>query len=145
MLSGPRKKFCDGVVAGLSTTAAYRAAYPNSSVASARCNGARLIAIDSIRYEIARQRAKVEEIAGSSVMQCLEKRLFLARVVRARVASLEPDSDLWQSVETQPDGRRRFRLPDKLAAIETDNDLAGKGSEASVNDELAAMLRRCMS
>lgn len=58
---------------------------------------------------------------------------------------LEAGSDLWQAIETQPDGRNKLRLPDKLAAIELDNDLAGEGSGSNVNDELAAMLRRCMT
>jgi hypothetical protein len=59
-----------------------------------------------------------------------------AGLVRARVALEPPDSDLWQSVKTR-DGVSEFRLPDKIAAIVLDN-------EAEADDEISALLRRCM-
>lgn len=50
-------------------------------------------------------------------------------------------SDLWESIKRTREGAE-YRLPDKLRAIQLDNDLAGEGSEAQANDELAALLGR---
>ena len=120
---------------------AYRAAYPKASRDSARKHSSRLMAEDEIRTEIARQRAEAEKIAGSSVLTCAEKRIFFARVVRASPALLPEESDLWQSIKRTESGTE-FRLPDKLAAIKGDNDLAGTGKEAEANDALTQMLMR---
>ncbi|MDB6152454.1 MAG: Terminase small subunit [Chthoniobacteraceae bacterium] len=88
-------------------------------------------------------RAVAEKMAGSAVLTLMEKRIFLARVVRAVISNLANDSDLWQSIKRTKTGIE-FRLPDKLRAIEVDNNLAGTGSEAEVNDSLAGLLERCM-
>ena len=97
----------------------------------------------SIKAEIARMRAVAEKEAGSAVMTAVEKRIFAARVVRACVSKVPEDSDLWQSIKRTKDGVE-YRLPDKLAAIKLDNDLAGEGAEAEANDALAALLERVM-
>lgn len=79
--------------------------------------------------------------AMASLLTIEEKRVFLARIVRARVAELPEDSDLWISVK-RTEKTAEFRLPDKLAAIKADNDLAGEGAEASGGDALAGLLGR---
>lgn len=56
---------------------------------------------------------------------------------------LSEDSDLWQSIKRTEDGIE-FRLPDKLRAVEVDNNLAGTDSEAAVNDSFTQLLARCM-
>ena len=62
-------------------------------------------------------------------MALLEKRQFIARLVRSRL-TLEPEtSDLWQEFSTTEHGTKR-KLYDKLRAMALDNDLAGDGSEA---------------
>lgn len=143
MLSGPRKSFCDGIVAGKSATEAYCAAYPRATPESARKHAARLKAKAEVREEIARMRRLADEKAGSAVLQCLEKRMFLARVVRARPALLEHDSDLIQSIKR---GKNfgELKLPDKIAAIQLDNKLAGKGQADDGDDPIAELIRRCM-
>lgn len=143
MLSGPQRKFCEGIVAGLNGTEAYCRAYPKASRETARRNGSALLTKADVKAEIARLRAKADEKAGSAVLTLVEKRRFVARLVRAKVADLPPDSDLFNSVKRSKDGIE-FRLPDKLRAIELDNDLAGEGSEAGANDALAELLNRVM-
>ena len=127
MLSGPRQKFAEGIVAGNSATAAYRAAYLRSGQRAAEVGASRLLRNAEVTAEIERQRATAEKQAGSALMTLMEKRMFLARVVRANVALLPPDSDLWIGV-----GTRRLRMPDKLRAIKLDNDLAGEGKGRGV-------------
>lgn len=105
---------------GLTQTAAYQAAYPRASYGTARAKASALVTKGSIRAEIQRLRAKADAMASSAVMTLMQKRVFLARVVRANVALLRPDSDFWTGV-----GKRRFRMADKLRAIELDNELAG--------------------
>jgi hypothetical protein len=148
MLRGPQQKFCEGIVTGLTAADAYRAAYPKSSEAAARAHGARLVAKGNIKAEVARMRAKAEEKAGSAVLTLVEKRSFLARVVRARLGEGMIDADLVQAidVERRKDGKgwkdiHKIRVCDKLAAIEKDNDLAGEGSEAGKNDEFSELLK----
>lgn len=143
MLSGPRKVFCDGIVAGKPTTEAYRAAYPRATPEGARKHASRLKARADVREEIARLRRLADEKAGSAVMQCVEKRMFLAQLVRARVSDLPDDSDLFQSIK-QGKGFVERKLPDKLAAIQLDSKLAGEGNPNEAADQLAAMLRRCL-
>jgi len=136
MISGRQKAFCDGIVSGLNQTEAYSAAYPKSTAEAARKHALRLVANGDIQDEIARQRAAAEQLAGSSVMTLVEKRRYLARVVRARLTLLPDDSDLWNVT-----GKGHRRIPDKLAAIKLDNDLAGSGSEAGADDALTEMLK----
>ncbi len=141
MVTGPQRKFCEGIVRGDNATGAYRAAYPRSTAAAARRSASDLLTKPDIQKEIQRLRDKADKKAGSAVLSLIEKRTFLARLVRGRVGKLPPDSDLWNSIKTTEMGTE-YRLPDKLAAIKLDNDLAGEGSEAGANDGLAELLTR---
>jgi hypothetical protein len=143
MLTGPQRKFCEGVVSGLPAAAAYAEAYPKSTPANARKNASHLAARADVKAEIRAMRDKADLLPGSAVLTHAENRNFFARVVRAQVRKLPADSDLWVSVKQTEHGTE-FRLPDKLAAIKLDNDLAGEGSEAEANDALSALLERCM-
>ena len=71
-------------------------------------------------------------MAGGAVLTLAEKRSFMARLLRARPALLERDSDLWQSIKTTETGTE-YRLPDKIAAVKLDNELAGEGQSEGVN------------
>lgn len=133
MLTGPQRKFCEGVVSGLNYSEAYRAAYPKSTPECARKNAPRLKSNEVIAAEIDRLRARAAELSGGAVLTLAEKRSFVARLLRSRPALLDRDSDLWQSIKTTKDGVE-YRLPDKLGAIDRDNDLAGEGNAGdSVN------------
>lgn len=149
MLNGPQRKFCEGIVAGLSPGKAYAAAYPSAKRPDA--NSSRLMEKDGIVTEIERLRDKADKKAGSAISKAAlrqlskaQKRDFLARTVEAQIANLPRDSDLFVSMKSTEFGTE-FRLGDKLAAIKLDNDLAGEGSEAEANDALSQLLERCMT
>ena len=116
MLSGPRQKFCEGIVSGLNATQAYLAAYPNSSEEGARRSASVLLTKLDVSAEIERMRRKAEERAGSAVLTLAEKRAKLAAIVR----------------QDKP----------VIKAIALDNDLAGEGSEAKGNEGLSALIAR---
>jgi Terminase small subunit len=142
MLSGPRRKFCEGIIAGNKGVAAYLAAYPRSSRRAGEVGASRLLRKAEIQTAIERMRTQADREAGSALMTLIKKRKRLARIVRARVAVEPPDSDLWQAVKTR-DGVSEFRLPDKIEAIVLDSRLAGQGNEAEADDEISALLKRC--
>jgi hypothetical protein len=56
----------------------------------------------------------------------MERRMFLARIVRAQVVSLPDESDLWIA-------KGRLRIADKIAAIRLDNELAGEGDGGEID------------
>jgi hypothetical protein len=141
MLSAQQQRFCAVYATDGNAAAAYRAAYPSSSEAAANTSASRLLKNADIQAEVSRIRNAATGVVGTAVLSIAEKRNFLARLVRARVAELGSDSDLWQSIKTT-DAGAEYRLPDKLRAIETDNDLAGDGSTATGNDGIAALIAR---
>ena len=57
------------------------------------------------------------------------------------MSDLPPESDLWQEVSCTEFGTKR-KMPDKLRAIQIDNDLAAKGGAAGAADALTAALAR---
>ena len=140
-------KFADGVASGMTTTDAYVAAYPKCTRAAARGSAHKLMRRPDVQAEIQRIRQRAQELGGGSVMTLLEKRRFLARVVRAQVERLADagadgiDSDLWESVKITSSSRE-FKLPSKLAAIRADHDLAGNPASTDTDDALADLLRR---
>ena len=86
-----------------------------------------------LKAEGARRAAAVAE---GVVLSIVEKRLFLARVVRTPLADVTPQSDLcqeWSLVESERARSERIRMPSKLDAIKLDNELApandGRGFE----------------
>lgn len=127
MLSGPRQKFCEGIVSGLNATQAYLAAYPDCDPEHAAKNTTRLKKNEEVQAEIARLRKKAEERAGSAVLTLAEKRAKLAAIVRQQSAII--------------DGCE-LSVTDKLKAIALDNDLSGQGAEAEGNRGLAALIAR---
>lgn len=143
VLTGPQRKFCEGIVSGKTATEAYLAAYPNATPATARKNAARVKANEGVLDEIARLRAAADAAAGSAVLTLAEKRTWLARLVRSNLAGFDTDKDgdLLQSIEPCEFGQK-LKLAGKIDAIKLDNDLAGEGSEAGANDALTALLAR---
>ena len=93
MLSKPHRKFCEAIVSGLTGVRAYALAYPRCSLKTARFNASHLRAKPSIQQEIARMRAQANAIVGPVVLTLIEKRLWLARVVRANLYRLDPEID----------------------------------------------------
>ena len=141
MLSAQQQRFCAVYATDGNAAAAYRAAYPKSSGNAANTSASRLLKNADIQAEVSRIRNAASGIVGMAVLSIAEKRDFIARLVRARVGELRSDSDLWQSIKTTEAGTE-YRLPDKLRAIQADNDLAGVGSTAAGNEGLAALIGR---
>lgn len=81
------------------------------------------------------------QAAASDVLSIIEKRRFIARLVRCKPAVEPHYSDLWNGVEAV-DGVIKYKLPDKMRAIALDNDLAGEGAEASGNKALGELVKR---
>lgn len=134
MLSGPHQKFAEGIAGGMTTTEAYSAAYPDSAPRSARANGARLMANDSIASEVSRLRKAAEQAADGTVMTLAEELRFLTAVVRTPVREVEPGSPLaqeWSEETTDFGGKTRVKMPDKLRALELFAKLTGQ-----LNDKL---------
>lgn len=140
MISGPQRKFCEGIVSGLNQTDAYTRAYPRSSKIASKDNASRLIAKDSIKAEIQRMRDKADRMKGSAVMTLAEKRSFLARVVRMKGGEEMPpeNEDLVNGIRLKEQGIELL-MPDKLRAIMIDNDLSGDGAEAQKNVAVAGL------
>ena len=72
ILSGPHKRFAEGIAGGMNGTAAYRAAYPEANYNSARTRGAALFANVDIVSEIERLRSAVEAEFKLTKVQWLE-------------------------------------------------------------------------
>ena len=137
MLSTPHQKFCECIVAGFSRTAAYSAAFPSASTATARSHGSTLLRKPHIMAEIARLRGNAADTAGPALLSTVEKRAFLARVMRA---ASDEDADGDTPVIT---------VRDRLAAIKLDMELApDEVQETEAQKELAAfhdIIRRVRS
>ncbi len=144
MLTTAQRNFCEGVVSGLTPAEAWKKAHPRvKSAAAARAAAKRALGDAEVCAEIQRLRDLAASQAGGAVLTLVEKRKFLARLVRAQIASLPEDSDLFVSITRGRKGTE-YRLGDKLAAIKLDNNLAGDGSEAEKEDALGGLLRRVM-
>jgi hypothetical protein len=136
-MTGQQRKFAQGVAIGLNQAKAYRAAYPKCSAKAAESKASRLVRNGRVRDYVNDLRL---EAHTKTVMIIREKREFLARVVRCKVFEEPPESDVWASIKHTEHGLE-MKLPDKIAAIKADNDLAGEGSEAEGRDALREMLK----
>ena len=145
VLSGPHQKFAEGIATGLNATEAYRAAYPSASEASLRAAASKLLTNDNISAEIERIRRAAEVLAGGCVLTLAMKRQFLYEVVTTAPAAISENSHLCQEfTRTRSAGRdgeawetEKIKMPDKIRAIITDNDLASEGSDAKAADAFA--------
>lgn len=94
-------------------------------------------------------KARVTELlllsAGKCVLSIEEKRNFLARCVRTPIGEIDHTSDLCQErtfIEGQEDTSVKVKMPDKLRAIQLDNDLAVDGAEAGKNRAIEIVIRK---
>lgn len=106
---------------GVSAIGAHRVAYPHSPWADGTAHT--VLKRPAVQAEILRLRAQAQQMGGPAFLTLIEKRMFLARVVRAQVALLPHDCDLWQRMHQSPRGTF-YGLPDKLDAIIADNELS---------------------
>lgn len=89
--------------------------------------------------EVIEKEIQAQEMAGA-VMDVHEKRRFLARVVRVKRSDwAKPENeDLiqeWREKQTEDSHEITIKIPAKIAAIETDNDLAGHGAKFRVQEK----------
>ena len=106
-------------------------------------NGSIAARVEWLVAEAERRLREVEENSQApTILAIMEKRLFLARVVRTPIGEVDESSDLCQSCEIDDKGGRKYKMPDKLRAIQLDNDLSGEGSEAKSADALTEMMQR---
>lgn len=141
MLNGRQYKFAVGVASGLSSVEAYQAAYPQAGSESARRSASLLMTNHDVLEEVERIRGKADSLGEQAVLAILEKRRFLARLVRARISELPDNSDLWHEITQTEHGTKR-KLPCKLRAILLDNDLASEGAQAGGQNELVILIKR---
>lgn len=132
-------------IKGMSAAEAYKEVW-KCSQSSAESAGPRLgrdvqvmSRVSDLRKEKA-ERAKLKDF-----LTVEEKRNFLARVVRAHGKKLDfagADADLIQGVKLDKFGNEMLEIPDKLAAIRIDNDLAVDGAEAEANKAMEIIIRK---
>lgn len=132
-----------------SAAGAYRKCWPKSSPASSETDGPKLARNSQVKLRIAYLRAKatekLKEKAGAVVLSIAEKRAFLARVVRTSAGRVRRNSRLvqeWSETMSEGGTTTKVRIPDKLAAIKLDNDLAAEGAEAGANKAIEVLIRR---
>lgn len=128
-LTSPRdEKFCQGIAAGKTGAAAYRAACGHNPI------GAKQMAFELLqRPEI---NARIEELREASeskhILTMQERRKFLARNVRVDLTKFDPlqDGDLVQEIDYHPDGKvKKYKLPGKRECVMDDAKLAGDLTE----------------
>lgn len=115
-------------------------AYHEAGFTPNRGNATRLNANESVKARVAWIK---EQSAVETILTIQEKRKFLAKVVRTPIGNVDQDSDLCQEFAKTADSIR-FKMPDKLAAIRLDNDLAGDGSEAAAQLSSVQVLAQIM-
>jgi hypothetical protein len=77
-------------------------------------------------------------------LSIMEKRKFLARIVRTPAGAVTKDSDLcqeWSESSTDAGSCMKIKMPDKLKAIQIDNDLAGEGDNAKLGTAVEALAK----
>lgn len=140
MLTGPQRKFCEGIAKGMTAESAWLESHPKCSKASASANASEALRNPKLRDEIEKLRRRADEMKGGAVLTLRQKREFLARVVAMKgdEIALDKDGDLVNGIRLKEQGRELL-LPDKLKAIQIDNDLSGDGAEAEGNKALGGL------
>lgn len=129
-MTGPRMKFCEGIVSGLNGAESYRGAYPRATVHAAEVGASRLLRNAEVSAEIARLRAVAEQLAGSAVLTLIRKRLALAAIVESPGGYLNG---------------KKVLTSDVIAAVKLDAALAGEGRDAEAVDYAADALGQLLA
>ena len=125
------------IAIGLTKTEAYAEVYKCDEV-SARANIHKWIAKDSVRERIMEVQ---EEIADGRILTARERRLYLADLVRCKPSEITRDSPLCNGIKYDKEGREILEIPDKLAALKLDAQLAGdlKEGGSTVNVQILSL------
>lgn len=135
------QRFADCLLSGMSVTDAYLAAGFNVKRSSATAAGKRLRKAPDVAAYI---KAVQSEAADESVLTLLEKRQFLARIVRTPITSIDieekENADLiksYSSSTSEMGNSLRLEKHCPLKAIEIDNKIGGDDPEADAIKALA--------
>ena len=143
------QRLADLVMGGIPLAEAHRqAGFRGKTDASRRACASRMLSAANVRaYMEAVKAAAAEKAAGDAVMSLVEKRRFLARIVRVPLAHIDPEdvndpnADLVESyrrIDTEAGSSVAFKKLSPLSAIEADNKLCGDGQpDASAVVDLA--------
>ena len=140
-LNTRQERFAQLVAQGIPAAQAYVEAGYTCRGNSAAVNGFYLLRTPRVEARV----AEIQELAASlgiALLTIVEKRRFLAEVVRTPAGSVGPESWLCQAFYEKVKGgrnqdgetvllRRRVKMPDKLRAIELDSKLAGHFPKAA--------------
>jgi hypothetical protein len=118
------ERFAQLLATGMSASEAYTKVYKKKGKVAGSAGG-RLLKNVGIQQRLAELQQKAETAA---VLTLADKREFLRRVVVTSIGEVDEKSPLCQSAEYSEDGRK-FKMPDKLKAIELDAKLAGEFRE----------------
>ncbi len=83
----------------------------------------RLMVNDGVISRINELKQRCED---KSVLTLIEKRRFLASVVRTPVGEVDESSHLAQSVKYGKDGEKEIKMPGKIEAVKLDAQLMGE-------------------
>ena len=139
LLNNPRHQIlADLVMGGMQLADAHRkAGFHGKTESSRRACASRMLSTANVRaYMDAVKAAASEKAAGEAVLSLMEKRRFLARIVRVPLARInpedanDPNADLVESFrrrDTEAGSSLVFKKLSPLSAIEADNKLCGDG------------------
>lgn len=128
-LHARHRQFAELVANGESPPRAYERVGFSARGASAQTGASRLLAQPYVRDYLKKIQADVvEKSKFAAVLSIIEKREFLAAVVRGAIGAVDEKSPLCQSLKVTNQGRS-IKMPDKLRAIELDAKLAGELKE----------------
>ena len=150
VLKNPKhERFAQAVATGSSGAEAYR-----KHVSGGKCSNA---TAEVTSCQMLRDGSKValrvselrEELAERSKEKAFlsfdEKRNFFAMIVRTPIGEIDHTSPLCQErtyIVGQEEDSVKVKMPDKLRAIQLDNDLAVDGAEAGKNKALEIVIRK---
>lgn len=143
--------FAQAYLETINATQAYLSVRPKASRKNAGAMGAKWLARTDVARFLAEAQAEAQRRAlDASVLTLLEKRQFLAQIVRTPITSLDPhDPSKPENVliksfainESEMGSSTRLEKLDPLRAIALDNDLAGDGSTTNTLRDLTEALQ----
>lgn len=133
VLNERQRKFAERYATGLPAGRAYEQAGFKASGATANEAASRLLKnVNVCQYVRSLRRRAAESSEAVTILSIIEKRQFLARIVRTAISEVTAKSDLCQEhteTTTETGGTVKYKMPCKLRALELDAKLAGELTE----------------
>lgn len=121
------EEFARLIFEGKNGTEAYRKAFPDSSYETAMSGASTILRYPKISARIAFLQSKTAE---KSVLSAIERREWLADLVRTPADRINGSSPLCAGVKPLKDGQVQYLVPDKVAALKLDALLSGDLAQA---------------